>query len=255
MAKSELWFKHHVDASEGNSLSLLFAEQDYEAIAFWWWLLEQIKKWNGAGDIGKATLSHSIIKRKLGWNRTRSAKVLLKIALTFKIEVNQISDDSFEVFIPNWLKFNETRGGKREPKIEQKRGRVESREYRVESAESDQLPMLSVDEHPLLTIWNSNCGTLARVKELGKGKRKKLACTRWKENPSTEYWTELVLRITRSKFCRGEVPGRDGAKPWKANFDWFVKPDTQIKISEGQYDDHGAADIGETVITNGALAE
>lgn len=55
----------------------------------------------------------------------------------------------------------------------------------------------------------------------------RLKDSEWQEN-----WKEAVERASRSSFCLGE-----NNTGWRANLDWFLKPDTLTKILEGQYDD------------------
>jgi len=87
------------------------------------------------------------------------------------------------------------------------------------------------DLSPLATLWNLNCGNLPKV--IGESTdRVKKSNKRWGENPSPEYWLEVIRKIKQSKFCNG---GDDGSG-WRANFDWLIKPDTAIKILEGQYE-------------------
>lgn len=89
----------------------------------------------------------------------------------------------------------------------------------------------SAERHLLLDLWNQHSPPLPTVREFSK-KRKAAARARWREKPEPEYWAEVVQRIATSDFCRG-----GGATGWKANFDWFLKPDTHIRVSEGTYDD------------------
>lgn len=138
MGNKNSWFKHYNSSSEGQSFELLWASQDYETIAFFWWLLEQVSKLESENDRGTCLLSYPILKRKLGWNRSRSVRVLSKIALSFQVKIEPQSDDKvFKVFIPKWLELQENRGGKREAKEEQKPHRRKKREVRGKKREID----------------------------------------------------------------------------------------------------------------------
>lgn len=44
-------------------------------------------------------------------------------------------------------------------------------------------------------------------------------------------WEAALSKIQVSRFCRGESD-----RGWKADFDWFIKPDVCTKIMEGKYD-------------------
>jgi hypothetical protein len=87
-----------------------------------------------------------------------------------------------------------------------------------------------------LEIWNSHRGNdLAPARGIT-GSRAKHAAARAKENSESEYWTQVVQRIAASDFCCGRKPGSS----WKATLDWLLKPDTHIKVLEGQYDNFKA---------------
>ena len=47
---------------------------------------------------------------------------------------------------------------------------------------------------------------------------------------------DALKRIGQSSFCRG-----DNDRGWRANIDWFLRPDTVTKILEGSYDDRDGA--------------
>ena len=88
----------------------------------------------------------------------------------------------------------------------------------------------SENSHPLVKIWNEHRGTLPECKGLGK-ERKRHSDARWKENPEENYWVDIVKRIAASPFCRGE-----GSRGWRADFDFFVRASTHLKVLEGKYD-------------------
>jgi len=81
----------------------------------------------------------------------------------------------------------------------------------------------------LVDIWNDNCGQLSKVKGLS-DKRNKLCNARLKDNPSADYWSSVIQEISQNSFCLGH-----NDRGWKANFDWFLKPETHLKVMEGQY--------------------
>ena len=117
------WFKHYNTASEGQSFELLISEKDFETAFIYWWLLEQISKFEDTENDenrGRIVLNSSYFKRKLGLNFQRTSRVLQKIAKTFILEINIKSDETIEVFCPKWLELQENRGGKRGAKEEQK---------------------------------------------------------------------------------------------------------------------------------------
>lgn len=78
-------------------------------------------------------------------------------------------------------------------------------------------------------IWNEHCGDLPKVKGLSK-QRQSAIKARLKENSSEEYWIDVAKAIAANPFCNGE-----NDRGWRADFDYFVKPGTHLKASEGSY--------------------
>lgn len=114
------------------------------------------------------------------------------------------------------------------------------------SAEHSEQPVIvdagkaAADPSPrlLVEVWNSECrGAMIKVAEMEPGtKRWNAAKARLSADPDLDAWRDRARRVAASPLVRGEVPGRDGQKPWRGNFDWFVRPDTRVKIAEGLYD-------------------
>lgn len=99
---------------------------------------------------------------------------------------------------------------------------LSSQELNTHTSNKDQL-------HPLAKTWNEHCGVLSRVSRMT-AKRTRLCQAVFKSN-SPEQWVVLVKRVTQSDFCTGKSEGG-----WRATFDWFVRPDTHVKVAEGLYD-------------------
>lgn len=78
-------------------------------------------------------------------------------------------------------------------------------------------------------MWNENRGPFQKVLLLTE-KRKQKISARLKENPDLNYWLRLLNELKASEFCCGK-----NDRKWMANFDWFIRPDTHIYISEGKY--------------------
>ncbi len=92
-------------------------------------------------------------------------------------------------------------------------------------------PAYADREHVLKSIWNEKKGALPIVKSLQDPKRFKNTELRWAENPSEDYWREVISKLAASKFCTGQ-----SGSGWRASFDFLIKPGIHIKIMEGQYD-------------------
>lgn len=62
-------------------------------------------------------------------------------------------------------------------------------------------------------------------------KRTKTAVERWKEKPDINYWESVAHKLAESDFCNGQ-----NDRGWKANFEFFLRPETHLKALEGQYE-------------------
>ena len=241
MAGKNSWFKHYNTASDGCSMELLWAEQDYETIAFFWRINEWVSKFEDENNRGTCQLSLSLLRRKLGWNRSRSVRVLSKISSRFKMNCELHSDgETVLVSVPNWLELQENRGGKREAKPEQKpdrgRGRRKKREGEVDFAQNEFPPS------ELFVLWNQHRGSLAEAVKLTK-KRAARASKLWKENPNEQHWIKIIQKIATSPFCNGE-----NKRHWKATFDFLLQDDTETKVLEGTYTSHKPAPRAQVFI-------
>jgi hypothetical protein len=58
-----------------------------------------------------------------------------------------------------------------------------------------------------------------------------------------EAWQNSAQRARASPFLRGEVPGKNGTRFTGMTLAWFLKPDTQANIANGQYDDRKAVEV------------
>ena len=130
------WFKHYNTASDGASMELLWAAKDYETIAFYWFVLETVSKFEKDESRGKCVVSFAYFKRKLGWNFQRTYRVLTKFRQSFEVSFEVCSEKKLiELSIHNWLKLQENRGGKRLAKTLQNTGRSKSKEIKKEEVE------------------------------------------------------------------------------------------------------------------------
>lgn len=100
---------------------------------------------------------------------------------------------------------------------------------RQDKTEQDKRESAAEPLHPLIELWNENCGDLAKVKKSNKARNRK-AGDRWPEN-SPDEWLEIIRRIANSSFCNGKSD-----RGWVATFDWLLQPDTHLKVAEGKYD-------------------
>jgi hypothetical protein len=90
----------------------------------------------------------------------------------------------------------------------------------------------------LVEIWNTHKapGMPGVTTPLRVGRpRMREATARLAEEPDLNRWREVVQRIARSKFCRGE-----NDRGWVADFDFLVRAETFAKVLEGKYDDRAS---------------
>ena len=68
--------------------------------------------------------------------------------------------------------------------------------------------------------------------------RKRTLQARWRESDvhrDLEFWAEYFCSVKASAFLMGNVPGRNGGKPFRATFDWLIAPSNFVKVVEGNY--------------------
>ena len=85
----------------------------------------------------------------------------------------------------------------------------------------------------LLEIWNEHRGQMIEAKKLNE-KRRKIARARLAECPDEQYWLGTIRQMARTPFLTGE-----NDRGWRAGFDFLIKSDTHLKVSEGFYGDLG----------------
>jgi hypothetical protein len=77
--------------------------------------------------------------------------------------------------------------------------------------------------------WNSTDG-VCQCRKLTTGRRTAFRA-RSKDLDWIAHLDEALTKVSRSDFCRGE-----NGRGWRADIDWFLRPDTLTKIIEGKYD-------------------
>lgn len=77
--------------------------------------------------------------------------------------------------------------------------------------------------------WNGIQG-VTHVRQMTEARRKalrsRLASPEW-----AGAWQQAIAKVAASDFCTGK-----NDSGWRADFDWFLRPDTVTKITEGKYD-------------------
>jgi len=127
----------------------------------------------------------------------------------------------------NEIKVNEIKL-KRESEPEKKT--KPNAEQKSLAIKEESKPAQLAPSHQLLELWNDFCGSLPKAKALSAA-RKKQAVSLWRTESNEAYWVEVIKKIQASDFCTG-----NNDRSWVATFDWFLKADTHLKVTEGKYD-------------------
>lgn len=87
--------------------------------------------------------------------------------------------------------------------------------------------------------WNA-CG-LTKTLVLS-DKRRQILSRRLKDPFFIQNWQSAIAKASQSKFCQGI-----NDRGWKADFDWFIRPDTCAKIMEGRYANQAPRQCGSVI--------
>lgn len=77
--------------------------------------------------------------------------------------------------------------------------------------------------------WNGLGQPFSQIAKWSDGRRKALA-TRWTDKMFREQWQIALKRMSESAFCRGS-----NKQGWIADVEFFLRPNTIVKIMEGKY--------------------
>lgn len=129
----------------------------------------------------------------------------------------------------------------REEEIKNKNKREESDPALAESPEAtnhDKFGKKAFAQN-VINLFGEICPTLPQPKLLDTG-RIDLINARRKQHPEhekLEFWGWFFAQVARSPLLMGQVAGRDGAKPFRANIDWLMNPANFRKVVDGNYSD------------------
>ena len=121
------WFKHYNNASQGQTLRLLWDQGDLEAYGLFWRLLELMSQFEKPDARGQMKISLNTIARDTGWKPSKSLRVLARIVSVSQIQMTENQDGTLTFLIPNWLELQENRGRKIGKKMDKKAGEERSK--------------------------------------------------------------------------------------------------------------------------------
>lgn len=91
--------------------------------------------------------------------------------------------------------------------------------------------------------YHLRCPTLNRV-EIVNEFRRGLVRSRWREvcaeerfdrAQALEWWDDFFAFVNRSPFLTGRTAGKPGSPPFKADFEWLVRPQNFVRVVENRY--------------------
>lgn len=236
------WYKHYCSSSNDEKIIELQKEFGLLGYAYWFILLEKV--YDHYWKTGELTYSVSVKTMSGFWHcsTTKVTKVVRHLSENFMCICSE-QENYLKIEICNMLKYlgkdikydrfkrvdNDARIEK--SREDKKEIHKEKSETVVSSPGSDDpghssLLLKEKKEHPLVKAWNEHCGMLPKVRELSSS-RKRVADCRLKEHPDVNYWISAMKILLRSDFHTGK--NKNG---WRANFDYFIRPDTAIKLLE-----------------------
>lgn len=228
------WFKHYSDAGQGRYLNHVMDEFGPTGYAWYFLLLELCaEKWDGKSE-PKFSFHETVVRSRLRGTVVR-IKRWLDHAETMAALRYCHREREFQFDIPKLLEIKSSRNVvKNSYPQASERSRVQKKNKSKNKSTYVEGDCKAVESLPKIALlWNQHkASCLPEIKAMSKSSnRRKSANARWQENPNEQYWTEVINRVNQSKYCTGLT-----YKAWKANFEWFVRPDKSSEILEGRYD-------------------
>jgi len=93
------------------------------------------------------------------------------------------------------------------------------------------------DPQAIVDLFNKTLPGLPQVAMLTKDRKSKISA-RWNESDvhqDLDFWADFFALVGESEFLMGKGGARNGAKPFRATFDWLIAPSNFVKVVEGNY--------------------
>lgn len=110
-------------------------------------------------------------------------------------------------------------------------------EEKVEKAVRRKSTVEACPYQAIVDLYHTALPELPAVAILTADRRSKLQA-RWRESDvhrDLGFWAEYFFQVKASEFLTGKAPGSFGSKPFRATFDWLIKPANFVKVVEGNY--------------------
>lgn len=199
--KNAHWFKFSNKTFRDHKIRSLTPEE----LRVWLYLLCEVSSENNGG---RCTVEVELMATDLAIE-TAAVKKAIKKLKHFQLLEPKDSSSRYTNVVP-------------EEEREREREREQTREKSAKSSSVD-------DWRVLFEIWNTGRRGMLPAKGWN-SKREAAARARWQENPSKQYWSDIVSQMSLSDFCTG-----GGERGWIATFDFFLAKDTHSRVLEGEF--------------------
>jgi len=187
----------------------------------------------GQGDF---FITQENLARAVGWKSRQPARDFLEKL----VQLGRIGPQKEPLQVVNWQDYN----AKREPQEEPQHNHRETtgkppsnheqetmnkKPIRLTSSATPTTPVCPAKE--IVDSWNAMAAanSLPQVKATTAGRLKSVRA-RWTSPFWREHWKEALAAVPTRPFLLGQ-----GDRGWRADFEWFVRPDTVPKLIEGAY--------------------
>jgi len=87
----------------------------------------------------------------------------------------------------------------------------------------------------IVDLFHNTLPTLKQVYTLNETRKRHIKKLWIEELQELKFWKNYFVHVGNSKFLMGAGPPDHSGRQWQCTFDWIIKPDNFIKISEDQY--------------------
>ena len=113
--------------------------------------------------------------------------------------------------------------------LKQKTNEVELSLENESESQTNEAPKSSLED--LHNAWNEMAVEHGFPRCIvSSGKRRQIMAARLREKFFADNWAKALVKIPQTPFLTGK-----NERGWKADFDWFLKPESVIRIMEGKY--------------------
>lgn len=247
------FFKHFTDAHRGTSIQAIRKKYDWNGVGRYWTLVELCAEKLSKDRDEEYTIEHcvfefekSYLMRILGYgNLLHTSSYLSALSVIGLCSVCE-TPVAYLCSMPKLLECMDRDTKKARPERGQSAPKIKNKikNKNISSMSlADMGRLLSEngeDIKPtaleLVELWNeASDPSLAKVVGISVDRERK-ARARLKEHPDAETWSLCINKINNSNFCLGKIKSTNRSKPWKADFDWLIKPGTIERVLEGKYD-------------------